>query len=34
MVIGSVLGLIQALFLIVAAKPLLKYMGVDSVSAL
>lgn len=30
MVIGSVLGLIQALFLIVAAKPLLKYMGVDS----
>ncbi|GMN54773.1 hypothetical protein TIFTF001_023905 [Ficus carica] len=30
MVIGSVLGLIQTLFLIVAAKPLLKYMGVDS----
>lgn len=34
MVIGSVLGLIQALFLILAAKPILNYMGVDSVSTL
>ncbi|KAL5573009.1 hypothetical protein UlMin_022606 [Ulmus minor] len=30
LVIGSVLGLIQALFLIFAAKPILNYMGVDS----
>lgn len=30
MVIGSVLGLIQALFLVLAAKRLLNYMGVDS----
>lgn len=34
MVIGSMLGLIQALFLILAAKPILNYMGVDSVSTL
>lgn len=32
MVIGTVLGLIQALFLILAAKPILNYMGVKSVS--
>ncbi|TXG70452.1 hypothetical protein EZV62_005387 [Acer yangbiense] len=30
LVIGSVLGLIQALFLILAAKPILNYMGVHS----
>ncbi|XP_044504654.1 protein DETOXIFICATION 42-like isoform X2 [Mangifera indica] len=30
MVIGTVLGLIQALFLILAAKPILNYMGVKS----
>lgn len=30
LIIGSVLGLIQALFLIFAAKPILNYMGVDS----
>ncbi|XP_031251729.1 protein DETOXIFICATION 42-like isoform X1 [Pistacia vera] len=30
MVIGTVLGLIQALFLILAAKPILNYMGVNS----
>ncbi|KAJ4706436.1 Protein DETOXIFICATION [Melia azedarach] len=30
LVIGSVLGLIQALFLILAAKPILNYMGVKS----
>jgi hypothetical protein len=34
LIIGSVLGLIQALFLIFAAKPILNYMGVDSVSFL
>lgn len=34
LVIGSVLGLIQAFFLIVYAKPILNYMGVNSVSAL
>ena len=32
LVIGSVLGIIQALFLIFAAKPILNYMGVESVS--
>ena len=31
--IGGVLGLIQALFLIFAAKPILTYMGVEAVSA-
>ncbi|KAK4581552.1 hypothetical protein RGQ29_024961 [Quercus rubra] len=30
LVIGSVLGIIQALFLIFAAKPILNYMGVES----
>lgn len=32
--IGGVLGLIQAIFLISAAKPLLNFMGVTSVSSL
>lgn len=32
LVIGSVLGVIQTLFLIFAANPILSYMGVDSVS--
>ncbi|ONI13865.1 hypothetical protein PRUPE_4G250300 [Prunus persica] len=32
MVIGSILGLIQAIFLISAAKPLLNFMGVSFVS--
>lgn len=32
--IGGILGLIQALFLIFAAKPILTYMGVKAVSAL
>ncbi|KAF5947144.1 hypothetical protein HYC85_017372 [Camellia sinensis] len=30
LVIGAVLGLFQALFLIVAAKPILEYMGIES----
>ncbi|GAB4851597.1 Protein DETOXIFICATION 42 [Ancistrocladus abbreviatus] len=34
MVIGALLGLIQALFLISAAKPILNYMGVSSDSAM
>ena len=32
LIIGSVLGLIQALFLIFGAKPVLSFMGVNSVS--
>lgn len=32
LVIGSVLGLIQTFFLIAYAKPILNYMGVNSVS--
>jgi len=31
-VIGGVLGVLQTLFLIFTAKPMLNYMGVDSVS--
>ncbi|XP_065621543.1 protein DETOXIFICATION 42 isoform X4 [Quercus suber] len=34
LVIGSVLGIIQALFLILAAKPILNYMGVESNSTM
>lgn len=34
LVIASLLGLIQALFLIFSAKPILNYMGIDSVSFL
>ncbi|KAK4281864.1 hypothetical protein QN277_013310 [Acacia crassicarpa] len=30
MVVGSILGILQALFLIFSAKPLLHYMGIDS----
>jgi hypothetical protein len=33
LVIGSILGLIQAIFLISGAKPLLNFMGVGSVSS-
>lgn len=33
MIIGSILGLIQAIFLISGAKPLLNFMGVGSVSS-
>lgn len=32
LIIGALLGVSEALFLIFAAKPLLKYMGVKSVS--
>lgn len=32
LIIGGILGLIQAAFLILAAKPLLSFMGVKSVS--
>lgn len=32
LIIGGILGLIQAIFLISAAKPLLSFMGVKSVS--
>jgi Na+-driven multidrug efflux pump len=34
LIIASLLGLIQALFLIFSAKPILNYMGLDSVSFL
>jgi len=34
LLIGAILGIIQAMFLISAAKPLLNFMGVTSVSAL
>lgn len=34
LVIASILGLTQAFFLIFAGKPILNYMGVDSVSVL
>lgn len=33
LLIGGIIGLIQAMFLISAAKPLLNFMGVSSVSA-
>lgn len=33
LIIGGILGLIQAAFLILTAKPLLSFMGVKSVSA-
>jgi hypothetical protein len=33
LIIGSMLGLIQAIFLISGAKPLLNFMGVGSVSS-
>lgn len=34
LVIGSALGLLQTLFLIFTARPILSYMGVNSVSSI
>jgi len=34
LLVGCVLGIIQTLFLTFSAKPILSYMGVNSVSAL